>query len=71
MKEGAALQYKQPQPPFLFGKRSSYTWGGIDAKYEITHELFARGRFVYNAVTQGNSPEKKANEVYLALYYGM
>jgi hypothetical protein len=69
--EGAVLQYVRPQPPFLFGKRSSYTWGGIDAKYEITHELFARGRFIYNAVTEGSSPEKKANEFYLSLYYGM
>jgi hypothetical protein len=69
--EGAVLQYVRPQPPFLFGTRSSYSWGGIDAKYEITHEFFARGRFVHNAITQDKSPEKKSNEFYLSLYYGM
>jgi hypothetical protein len=71
LEEGAELQYVRPQPPFLFGKRSSYTWGGIDAKYEITHELFARTRFIYNSITQTNSQTKKSNEFYLSLYYGL
>ncbi|MGE5679630.1 MAG: hypothetical protein ACM34K_02000 [Bacillota bacterium] len=71
LQEGAVLQYKRPQPPFLFGTRSSYAWGGADAKYEITHELFVRGRFIYNAVTRGILPEHKSNEFYASIFYGM
>ncbi|MGE5400349.1 MAG: hypothetical protein ACM3S2_08085 [Ignavibacteriales bacterium] len=73
--EGATLQYVRPQPPFLFGLRNNYTWGGVDVKYEITHELFARARFVYNSVDQEQTRDltigNKFNEMYLSVYYGL
>lgn len=76
-KEGVELQYGPVQPPFLFGLRRSYTTGGVDIKYEIVHELFARARYIHNdlsAELQNNSgvfTEKSSNELYLSLFYGL
>lgn len=73
--EGVELQYGPVQPPFLFGLRRNYTNGGLEIKYEITHELFARGRFIFNnsSIEQQNEKftKKKSNEFYLSLYYGL
>ena len=68
-------QYKTPQPPFLFGLRKNYTWWGFDIKYEITHELNARLKYISRKKseeqTDGSFIEKKINEFSFALYYGL
>ncbi|MDP4196824.1 MAG: capsule assembly Wzi family protein [Bacteroidota bacterium] len=76
LSEGVELQYGPVQPPFLFGLRRNYTNAGIEIKYELTHELFARARFNHNdsSIEQnsnGSFVDKKSNEFYLALYYGL
>ncbi len=38
-------QYMRPSKPFLFGERKNYTNWGFEAKYQITHELYARFKF--------------------------
>ncbi|MEI7811687.1 MAG: hypothetical protein WCJ01_04580 [Ignavibacteria bacterium] len=73
--EGVEAQYEVPQPPFLYGLRRNYSYTGLNVKYEITHELFARGRFIYSRSsfeqTNGGFTEADAKAFYLALYYGL
>jgi hypothetical protein len=68
-------QYTQPQPPFLFGPVSKYLYLGFEAKYELTHELFARLKFcrckVEKENLEGGSDTRKYNEFYFAMYYGL
>ena len=68
-------QYKQPQPPFLFGLRTDYTYWGADVKYEIIHDLFARLHFQTTRISaeQANHSfkEHRLNEFYLGLNYGI
>lgn len=68
-------QYTQPQPPFLFGLDTKYTYAGADVKYEIFHDAFVRGRFVYNETSAeqktGGFKDTKFNEWYVSMYYGL
>jgi hypothetical protein len=73
---GTAIdQYAMPQPPFLFGLRNNYTYFGIDIRYEITYELFARAKFqntlTSNEITKGYFNNISTNEFLISLYYGM
>ncbi|MCH7965368.1 MAG: hypothetical protein IH852_15675 [Bacteroidetes bacterium] len=68
-------QYKQPQPPFLFGLRTNYTYLGAMVKYEIIHELFVRIRYQYMKTSHQQEDlsfiDKTVNEFHIAIYYGM
>lgn len=68
-------QYKQPQPPFLFGLRTNYTYLGAMVKYEIIHELFVRIRYQYMKTSQQQEDlsfiDNTVNEFHIAIYYGM
>ena len=68
-------QYKQPQPPFLFGLRTNYTYLGAMVKYEIIHELFFRIRYQYMKTSHQQEDlsfiDKTVNEFHIAIYYGM
>jgi hypothetical protein len=68
-------QYSQPQPPFLFGLRTNYSYIGFDLKYEITHELFVRSTFqnlvTSNEVIKGSFNDVNSKQFLLSLYYGM
>ena len=68
-------QYKQPQPPFLFGLRTNYTYLGAMVKYEIIHELFVRIRYQYIKTSHQQEDlsfiDKTVNEFHIAIYYGM
>ena len=63
------------QPSSLIGSDADYTYAGIELKYEIIHELNARGRFIHNNFSpkQVGVPLQKQeyNEFYIALYYGL
>ena len=71
----ATEQYSQPQPPFLFGLRTNYTYFGFDAKYEITHELVIRAKLISmltsNEDQSGKFNYNTANQLLVSLYYGM
>lgn len=68
-------QYSQPQPPFLFGLRTNYTYLGIDLKYEITHELFVRSTFqnllTSKEVTKGTFNDVPSKQFLFMVYYGI
>jgi hypothetical protein len=68
-------QYSQPQPPFLFGLRTNYTYLGIDLKYEITHELFVRSTFqnllTSQEVTKGTFNDVTSKQFLFMVYYGI
>lgn len=68
-------QYTQPQPPFLFGLRTNYTYFGTLIKYEVIHELFVRLRFQYMRTSQQLEDHSFINndvsEFHFAIYYGM
>ncbi len=70
-----AGQYEQPQPPFLSGLRTNYSYLGAEVKYEITHELFARFQYQTTKISQQQSDlsfsDHRLNEFYAALYYGI
>jgi hypothetical protein len=68
-------QYSQPQPPFLFGLRTNYTYFGVDIKYEIIHELFVRAAFQNllssKEITRGTFNDIASKQFLLSVYYGM
>ena len=68
-------QYEQPQPPFLFGLRTNYTYFGASVKYEILHELFARLRFQYTKTSRQREDlsftDNSINEFHFAIFYGL
>jgi hypothetical protein len=68
-------QYSQPQPPFLFGLRTNYSYFGFDLKYEITHELFVRATFqnlvTSNEAIKGSFNDVNSKQFLLSVYYGM
>ena len=68
-------QFEQPQPPFLSGLRTNYTYLGAQVKYEIMHELFVRARFQYmnTSVQQEDLSfiDDDENEFYFSVYYGL
>lgn len=69
-------QYQtQPQPPFLFGLRTNYTYLGAEVSYEFIHELFAKlsvqTRETSEEQESGNFKESRLNEFYFSVYYGL
>jgi len=68
-------QYTQPQPPFLFGLRTNYTYFGFNVNYEIMHELFAKFQYQATKISQEQNDlsfkNNKLNEVYFSLSYGL
>lgn len=71
----AAGQYEQPQPPFLFGLRTNYSYLGFDIKYEILHELNAELQYqttkISNEQQNGSFTNNRLNELYFSLGYGL
>jgi hypothetical protein len=65
----------QPQPQFLFGLRKNYSYFGAEIKYEYTHELFAKLNFqsTKSSIQQDDFSfvDKRLNEFYFSLYYGL
>ena len=68
-------QYTQPQPPFLFGLRTNYTYFGTSVKYEYLNDLFFRAQYQLTKTSseQSNNSfiDKNINEFNFAIYYGM
>jgi hypothetical protein len=68
-------QYEQPQPPFLFGLRTNYTYFGGQVKYEFLHDLFVRARYQFiNTSKQQNDLsfiDNNIHEFHFAVYYGL
>ena len=68
-------QFELPQPPFLFGLRTNYTYLGAQAKFEILHELFVRARYQYMKTSKQQEDlsffDDSNQEFYFAVYYGL
>jgi len=68
-------QSEQPQPPFLFGLRTNFTYLGAMVKYEFIQELFVRIRYQYMKTSQQQEDfsfiDKSVDEFHFAIYYGM
>jgi len=68
-------QYQQPQPPFLFGLQTNYSYLGLSAKYEFIHEFFVKGEFQYMNTSAEQSDnsfiDKDLTEFYFSVYYGL
>lgn len=68
-------QYEQPQPPFLFGLRTNYTYIGAKVKYEFLHELYFRIRYQNLKISRQqydlSFTDKNVSEFNFAVYYGM
>jgi hypothetical protein len=68
-------QFEQPQPPFLFGLRTNYTYLGAQFKYEILHDLFVRARYQYMKTSKQQEDssfiDDTNQEFYFAVYYGL
>jgi len=68
-------QFELPQPPFLFGLRTNYTYLGAQVKFEILHELFARARYQYMKTSKQQEDlsfiDDNNQEFYFAVYYGL
>ena len=67
-KGNRAYKIQIPQPPFLFTDRISdrrnYTYYGINAKYEITHDLFVKAHFQYLKYEQAISKTDFKTQLY-------
>jgi hypothetical protein len=68
-------QFDQPQPPFLSGLRTNYTYLGGEARYEIIHNLFFRARYQYMNTSRQQEDlsyvDDSLQEFYVAVYYGL
>jgi hypothetical protein len=68
-------QFESPQPPFLFGLRTNYTYLGGQIKFEILHDLFARARYQYIKTSKQQEDlsfvDDSNQEFYFAVYYGL
>jgi hypothetical protein len=68
-------QYTQPQPPFLYGLRTNHSYLGVEIKYEITHEFFAKLQYQSTEISMQqpdlNYKNNRLNEFYVAFYYGI
>ena len=67
--------FELPQPPFLFGLRTNYTYLGGQIKFEILHDLFARANYQYMKTSKQQEDlsfvDESNNEFYFAVYYGL
>ena len=72
---GDQQQHQRPQPPFLFGLDTDYTYLGLSASYEFIHELFVKGEFQYMKTSAEQSDKSfmdtDLTEFYFSIYYGM
>jgi hypothetical protein len=68
-------QFELPQPPFLFGLRTNYTYLGGQIKFEILHDLFARANYQYLKTSKQQEDlsfiDETNHEFYFAVYYGL
>ena len=68
-------QNQQPQPPFLFGLQTNYTYLGLSASYEFIHEFFVKGEFQYMKASSEQVDksfiDSDLTEFYFSVYYGM
>ncbi|MFI5238104.1 MAG: hypothetical protein ACHQLA_09205, partial [Ignavibacteriales bacterium] len=68
-------QFEQPQPAFLSGLRTNYTYLGAQIKYEILHELFIRAWFQYLKISSQQDDlsfiDTNEQEFQFAVYYGL
>jgi hypothetical protein len=68
-------QFVLPQPPFLFGLRTNYTYLGAQVKYEFLHDLFVRARYQYMKTSKQQEDlsfiDNNNQEFYFAVYYGL
>ena len=67
--------FDQPQPPFLAGLRTDYTYLGAQVKYEFLHDLFIRARYQYMKTSKQQEDlsfvDNNEQEFYFAVYYGL
>ena len=70
-----SLQYQQPEPDFLFGLRTNYTYYGLNLKYELLHELYFDTRFKLTNIsteqTNGSFFDNQIGEFSFSIYYGL
>jgi hypothetical protein len=68
-------QFDQPQPPFLSGLRTNYTYFGGQVKYEFMHDLFLRAIYQYMKTSKQQEDlsfvDESNQEFYFAVYYGL
>ncbi|MGB5530030.1 MAG: hypothetical protein WBQ32_08670 [Ignavibacteriaceae bacterium] len=68
-------QFDQPQPPFLSGLRTNYTYLGAQVKYEIMHDLMFRARYQFMKTSMQQADlsfiDESDQEFYFAVYYGL
>ncbi len=68
-------QYEQPQPPFLFGLKKTYTYWGMEIKYEMMSELFLHGKFQSSIISLEQNDnyliENQINFFSISIYYGL
>lgn len=68
-------QFVLPQPPFLFGFRTNYTYLGGQVKFEILHDLFARANYQYMKTSKQQEDfsfvDETNHQFYFAVYYGL
>ena len=68
-------QFDQPQPPFLSGLRTEYTYLGAQVKYEFLHDLFVRARYQFMKTSMQQEDlsfiDNNEQEFYFAVYYGL
>ncbi len=68
-------QYGDQQPSFLFGLKNYYTYLGLDAKYELIHDLNfevkLRKNLSSNEQDDGSFEESQQNEFSIGAYYGL
>jgi Capsule assembly protein Wzi len=64
-----------PQPEFLFGLNTNYTYYGLDVNYEFDHDLNIRAKYQYSSIETEYEEGKFSNDSYstfkFALYYGL
>lgn len=68
-------QFELPQPAFLSGLRTNYTYFGGQIKYEFLHDLFVRARYQYMNTSKQQEDlsfvDDSNQEFYFAVYYGL
>jgi len=73
--EDESKQQELPQPPFLSGLRTNYSYFGLSVSYEFIHEFFIRADFqiMKTSTEQADKIFKNSNltEAYFSVYYGL
>jgi hypothetical protein len=71
----ADQQQSLPQPPFLFGQRTNYSYFGLSLSYEPIYELYIKGDYQYmkSSVEQKDKGfiDTDLTEFYFSIYYGL